>query len=59
MKTGHQDIARRYGLAFFELAKEQGQIERISQDLQSIKGMLAESADFERFINNITMSRDG
>ncbi|MCE9508460.1 MAG: F0F1 ATP synthase subunit delta [Alphaproteobacteria bacterium] len=59
MKTGHQDIARRYGLAFFELAKEQGQIEQISLDLQSLKRMLAESGDFERFINNITMSRDG
>jgi F-type H+-transporting ATPase subunit delta len=59
MKTGHQDIARRYALAFFELAKEQGQIDQISLDLQSLKRMLAESADFGRFINNITMSRDG
>jgi F-type H+-transporting ATPase subunit delta len=59
MKTGHQDIARRYARAFFELAKEQGQIEQISLDLQSLKRMLAESGDFERFINNITMSRHG
>jgi F-type H+-transporting ATPase subunit delta len=58
MQIGHQDIARRYALAFFELAQEQGQIDHISQDLQSLQGMLAESADFTRFIGNITMLRD-
>ena len=58
MKKGHQDIARRYALAFFELAQEQGQIERISLDFRSLRKMLAESGDFGRFISDVTMLRD-
>jgi F-type H+-transporting ATPase subunit delta len=58
MQIGHQDIARRYARAFFELAQEQGQVDHISLDLLSLQGMLAESGDFRRFIGNVTMLRD-
>jgi F-type H+-transporting ATPase subunit delta len=58
MKTGHQDIARRYARAFFELAQAQGQIEQIFLDFQSLQGMLAESDDFTKFIGNVTMPSD-
>ncbi len=57
-QTGNQDIARRYALAFFELAKEQGQMDPISLDLQSLKGMVAESKDFRTFMSNATLRRD-
>jgi len=56
-QTGHQDIARRYARAFFGLAKEQGQIERISLDLQLLKRVLAESPDFRKFIGNAALKR--
>lgn len=56
-QTGNQDIARRYALAFFALAKEQSQVDPVSQDLQSLKGMLAESSDFRKFISNATLQR--
>lgn len=57
-QTGNQDIARRYALAFFELAKEQGQIELISGDLHSLHLMMAESKDFLKFIGNAALRRD-
>lgn len=56
-QTGHQDIARRYAHAFFELAKERGQIDHISMDLQALKKMLADSPDFRKFINNASLKR--
>ncbi len=56
-QTAHQDIARRYALAFFELAKEQSQIDRIAADLQGLKAMLAESVEFVRFIGSPTLRR--
>ncbi len=57
-QTGHQDIARRYALAFFELAQEQGQVDLIARDLESFRRMLAESGDFVKFIGNAALRRD-
>ncbi|MBI3441795.1 MAG: F0F1 ATP synthase subunit delta [Proteobacteria bacterium] len=56
-QTGHQDIARRYALALFELAKEQSRLELVSLDLQSLKDMIAESEDFRKFIHNASLRR--
>jgi F-type H+-transporting ATPase subunit delta len=56
-RTEHQDIARRYALACFSLAREQGQLEQVAQDLLALKGMLAESADLQKFIGNATLQR--
>ena len=56
-QTGYQDIARRYALALFELAKEQGRVELVSLDLQALKRMIAESEDFRKFIHNASLQR--
>lgn len=57
MQIGQQDIARRYAQAFFSLAGEQGQIDRVATDFQTLSNMLAASEDFVKFINNVTMQR--
>lgn len=57
-QTGNQEIARRYALALFALAKEQGEFERVSLDLQALRRILSESADFRKFISNSTLRRD-
>lgn len=57
-QTGHQDIARRYAHAFFELAKEQTQVGHISADLQALKRMLTESHELQRFIHNAALRRE-
>ncbi len=57
MQIGQQDIARRYAQAFFSLAEEQGQIDRVATDFQALSGMLAASEDFTKFIANVTMQR--
>jgi F-type H+-transporting ATPase subunit delta len=57
-RTEHQDIARRYALACFSLAREQGHLEQVSLDLHALRHMLAESADLRKFIGNATLRRD-
>ena len=57
-QTGHQDIARRYAHAFFELAKEQGQVDAVSADLQALVKALAGSSDFRKFIDNAALRRN-
>ena len=55
----HQNIARRYAIAFFSLAQDQSQISQISDDLQSIKVLLTEGAtEISEFLNNTTLTRD-
>jgi F-type H+-transporting ATPase subunit delta len=56
-KTGNQDIAKRYALAFFALAKEQGKIDLIAADLSALQGILAQSADFTKFTVNPSLRR--
>lgn len=57
-QSGHQDVARRYALALFEMAKEQGKIDQVSHDLVALRGILAQSADFRSLIMNPTIQRD-
>ena len=56
-QTKQHDIARRYALAFFDLAKEQDRLELVSTDLQKLRLILSESADFRKFTNNTTLRR--
>jgi len=55
-KAGTQDIARRYATAFFDLAKEQGQVEQAAADFLSIAEALS-GAEFSAFINNPILRR--
>jgi F-type H+-transporting ATPase subunit delta len=57
-KTGHQDIARRYALALFSLAREQNQLDAVSAEFDSLRKMLAGSADFRKFAGNPVLRRD-
>ena len=53
----YQDIAKRYALAFFNLAKEQSCLDLASTDFQKLELILSESRDFQKFINNTTLHR--
>ncbi len=55
---GNQDIARRYALALFEMAKEQGKIDQVSQDLVALRSIVAQSAEFRALMVNPTIKRD-
>ena len=52
-----QDIAKRYALAFFDLAKEQNCLNLILIDFQKLELILSESKDFQKFISNTTLHR--
>ncbi|MBI1216338.1 MAG: F0F1 ATP synthase subunit delta [Alphaproteobacteria bacterium] len=56
-QTGNQDIARRYAAAFFSLAQEQGQLDKVSADLKIVRSLLDESGDFSHFVTNNTLRR--
>jgi F-type H+-transporting ATPase subunit delta len=51
-------LAGRYALALFELAQEQGELDRVAGDLHRLREMLAESADLERLIRSPVLSRE-
>jgi len=51
-------IAVRYALAVFELAQDQGQLDKLESDIQNLKGALAESVDLVSLINSPVYSRD-
>jgi F-type H+-transporting ATPase subunit delta len=55
--AGNQDIARRYAAAFFALAQEQSQVDRIEKDLDTVRALLASGGDFTAFIRNTTLRR--
>ncbi len=54
---GNQEVARRYATALFDFAKEQGGLDRVADDLQSLKGMIAGSKDFNLLLTNATLQR--
>lgn len=45
-------VAKRYGVALFELAKEKGQIEAIQQDLLELKKVFLTNKELEELLNN-------
>ena len=51
-------IAGRYALAVFELAQETQAVEALGQDLQTLKQMLAESADLRRLVEAPVFARE-
>lgn len=55
--TVNQDVARRYALAFFALAREQNGIDQVSADLSGLARMLSDSSDLRKFIGNAVLSR--
>lgn len=55
--AGSSTIARRYATALFDLAQEQGQLDAVEKDLRALEAMAAQSADFEAFAANATLSR--
>lgn len=55
--AGQTEIAKRYAMAFFELADETGVIDAVADDLAALSGMLDKSADLERLISNPLLSR--
>ena len=51
-------IAGRYATALFDLAQEQDTVDEVSDDLQSLGTMIAESGDLLRLIRSPVLSRD-
>lgn len=51
-------IAGRYALAVFELAVETKSIDAVQRDLQTLKAMLAESADLTRLVRAPVFARE-
>ncbi len=49
-------LAERYATALFDLAKEDGQIDAVMQDLDSVRTMLDESEDLRRTIRSPVIS---
>jgi F-type H+-transporting ATPase subunit delta len=54
---GNQQIATRYATALFGLAQEQGQTDRVAQDLETLATIINESADFGRLLSNAALKR--
>ena len=51
-------VASRYATALFDLAKEEGQLDDVARDLDTLQSLIGESADLKRFIANPVVSRD-
>ena len=51
-------ISGRYALAVFELALEENSVEPVARDFAALNTMMAESADFARFVRTPVFSRD-
>lgn len=51
-------VAGRYATALFELAKDQGAVDVVAKDLDTISGLLAESADLTRLVRSPVFSAD-
>jgi F-type H+-transporting ATPase subunit delta len=50
-------LAERYGVALFDLADERKQLDAVAGDLQALRDMLRDSADFRRVIRSPVLSR--
>lgn len=57
-RTGNQDTAKRYATAFFELAKEQSQLDATGRDMQTLSALIAEGGDIVDFMHNPTLRRE-
>ena len=57
-RSGNQNTAKRYATAFFELAKEQSQIDSIAADLEKLAVLAAAEGDIQSFMHNPTLRRE-
>ena len=55
---GATGLAARYAAALFDLAEEQGKLDRVAEDLGRLNGMLEESADLRRLIRSPVIARE-
>jgi F-type H+-transporting ATPase subunit delta len=55
---GVTGLAERYGVALFDLADERKELDAVAGDLQAMRAMLRDSADFRRLIRSPVLSRD-
>ena len=53
---GVTGMAGRYATALFDLAKEQGAVDKVSGDLDTVDKLLAESADLKRLVRSPVFS---
>ena len=53
-----EGVAGRYAKALFELAKEQGQVDKVAGELKQFEGMLGESKDLQRLVRSPVFSAD-
>lgn len=51
-------IARPYAAALFDLASDEGQIAAVEADLVAVAGLVADSADFTRFLRSPAIAGD-
>ena len=58
VSSGAGGLAGRYATALFELADEGRQLDEVSNDLQQLGAMIADSSDLDRLIRSPVMSRD-
>ena len=52
------NIAQRYGLALYELADEGKNLDDVARDLESLKGLIAESSDLEKLLHSPVIDGD-
>lgn len=55
---GVTGLAERYGAALFDLADERKELDAVAGDLQAMRAMLRDSADFRRLIRSPVLSRE-
>jgi F-type H+-transporting ATPase subunit delta len=55
--TGATGLAGRYATALYELAEEQGALDKVADDLRSLSAMIDGSADLKRMIRSPVISR--
>ena len=50
--------SKSYGLALYELAKESSELEKVEDEMNSLKKLLIDSSDFREMISNPTIQRE-
>lgn len=56
--TGSAGLADRYAAALFELAEDGKALDTVAEELDSLDGLIGESADLERLIRSPVISRE-
>ena len=56
--TFSNSTSKSYAVALYELSKENSELDRIEQEMKSLRGLLNESADFKEMILSPTVTKD-